>query len=133
MSKENKGLAPPASQDRVTDERSREGASPPSGSVPTGAEFLPGPWFIKDGLIRAPDLDPNGQPEAPWCVAQVFPFAGHGGDRSVANANLIAAAPELFEALLIAVAVLDRAGIIWMGEVKARAALAKARGETSHA
>jgi hypothetical protein len=29
-----------ASGDRVTDERSREGASPPSGSVPTGAILL---------------------------------------------------------------------------------------------
>lgn len=45
-----------------------------------------------------------------------------------ASARLFAAAPELLAALEIALGVIDKAGILWMGDDKARAAIAKARG-----
>jgi hypothetical protein len=49
----------------------------------------------------------------------------------IANARLIAAAPELYHYLELALTVLDRANIAWGGEPAARAVLAKASGESA--
>lgn len=103
MSKENKGLAPPASQDRVTDERSREGASPPYGSVPTGAgDWTPGPWdavSFKEGRgIGWAVIDDRHHN-----LARVYSqSASRIRGIAEANARLIAAAPEMARALVIA-------------------------------
>jgi hypothetical protein len=130
----NKDLgAPRPTADRVTDERSPEAGSPPSGSVPTGARFTPGPAGKCDGYS-------NRVAECPqWSPA---PYPQPTPDEAFANAHLISAAPELYEALeslLIAAAMLDepagfdddgdrvtlRAGMFH----EARAVLAKARGQ----
>jgi hypothetical protein len=95
---DNKDLvSPPASRDRVTDERSREGASPPSGSVPHGAgAFTPGPWRVVDIPMYPQEgiVGPSGEH-----VAEM----GHDGEarhgRERHDARLIAAAPDLYEAL----------------------------------
>jgi len=99
---EDKGWAPPASQDRVTDERSQSSLSPPSGSVPTGA-WTQGDWTAEQ--------DEFGD----WHVFSVELFDDEdeelGGDQTVivegvegwpeneANACLIAAAPKLYAEL----------------------------------
>jgi len=60
------------------------------------AGHTPGPWFVDpdDTLaIRAPDGD-----DEPWHVAEVIEYCGEG-DQTEANARLIAAAPDLLEAL----------------------------------
>ena len=94
-------------------------------------KFTPGPWQAVDGLdiIAADD----------WVVA----VATGGEDDSVANANLIAAAPDLYAALEKAFALVEALmpGLakISVKDYRAvnetpseiRAALAKARGETA--
>jgi hypothetical protein len=145
----NKDLgAPRPTADRVTDERSPEAGSPPSGSVPTGARFTPGPWHVErrrqcSVVLQAAgkcDGYSNRVAECPqWSPA---PYPQPTPDEAFANAHLISAAPELYEALeslLIAAAMLDepagfdddgdrvtlRAGMFH----EARAVLAKARGQ----
>lgn len=61
-------------------------------------KWTPGPWSVDDDsiTIRAPDAL-GGEP---WDVAAVTEFCGDNPDIEVpANARLIAAAPELYEAL----------------------------------
>ena len=90
----------------------------------TEAKHTPGPWEIKLGLphiIRTSHV--------PF-VAMVEPI----GDEGEANARFIAAAPEMEKALEMYIQAEDSDApcvelFIWAGEA-ARAALAKARGET---
>jgi hypothetical protein len=100
LERDNKGMSPPASQDRVTDERSQSALSPPSGSVPTGARFTPGPWHVVEGhsivSIKADGIDIADTSSKRYY--QSFDQT----DR--ANAHLIAAAPDMFEALEAVVA-----------------------------
>ena len=91
--------APPASQDRATDApHGAAKASPPSGSVSTGAGFTAGPWEVHpgtDGLGRIMSLDiclPS-EPEDRGAAVVASVFAGED------TARLIAAAPDLYEAL----------------------------------
>jgi len=88
------------------------------------SKHTPGPWEIKRHpdscykYISAPEHLALAQ--VVWCVEEE--------DRSPAceaNAYLIAAAPDLLEALEIA---LDCAGDAWWAE-KAESAIAKAKGE----
>lgn len=111
------------------------------------SKFTPGPWFVseddRDGMEwnRHIAIDPDGENRI--C------FMAHGGperdDEFEANACLIAAAPELYEALTDALAGLryirehyhdertatgDLYGVGFdRVEGKAQAALAKVRGE----
>lgn len=100
----------------------------------SGAQFMAGPWSIldDDGLkVTAAD----GQYE-PWHVAHICGACGHEEDTSEANARLIAAAPELYQALD---ALLRSRGVFTPGsdnylsplDEQGIAALAKARGEQS--
>ena len=91
---ENKDLdgAPPASQDRATDApHGAASASPPSGSVSTGAGHTPGPWAVNCSHIYAPDGAIIATVHNPGSKASDYPL--------VANRNLMAAAPDLAEAL----------------------------------
>ena len=92
----------------------------------TEAEHTPGPWHIMEGtdwVIVSPEVS----------VAAVYTPRGVREVRQ-ANANLIAAAPDLLEALETAAYVLEhyldytQNDMAVMAE-DARAALAKARGE----
>lgn len=83
-------------------------------------KFTPGPWKF-DVDIRGP----NGETVASgdW---------DGGVNASLANMNLIEAAPELYEALVCALMVLDGNGPRRIYDLCV-AALAKARGETGSA
>lgn len=66
-----------------------------------------------------------------WC-RRVHPIANAYFVQGEANAHLIAAAPDLYEALENAVAALESWNVSPIGGLpKMRAALAKARGEQS--
>ena len=97
-------------------------------------KFTPGPWTVE------PVRDNNGKPYATSYEAWVFVEPSVCGlwakeGCTLADAHLIAAAPELYEALSEFVAVCDAAPPVeFINEigrvvVKARAALKKARGE----
>ena len=100
-------------------------------------KFTPGPWYLEAGYENSNpgDFDEywqvhDGQ-DAIVCSSS-FCMAGN----KEANAHLIAAAPELYEALVDVMAEISSLGNIdyHFGGTgpfdKARAALAKARGET---
>lgn len=86
-------------------------------------KFTPGPWVNNQGRIES-DLE-HGWVNDGWCLAEC-----HGPQAEI-NAHLIAAAPELYEALddLMdwdsSLSVCERAKRV----KAAKAALAKARGE----
>ena len=77
-------------------------------------KFTPGPWGVNTGGEVVCDVN-----DFQWVMAQ------SRGDDDLANAHLIAAAPELYEALADLVQAFDGEP----GWGPARAALAKARGE----
>jgi hypothetical protein len=62
----------------------------------------PGRWVVDHSdsltLVLAEDNDPRSS-GGPWNIAQVYFGAGHDEDPQEANARLIAAAPDLLEAL----------------------------------
>ena len=118
---------------------SPSGSSPVPGLAadalrPTGAGFIPGPWFV--------DVTPNPNISgAHWrevrlgehgpVLAEVFHDLGDADpcfsdEDAEANARLISAAPDLYEALSAAVEV-HGDGYSW--GPAARAALRKARGD----
>ena len=92
-------------------------------SAPT---FTPGPWHVANGVQVRSERDQ---------IAKVWMMRNGEGN---ANARLIAAAPELYEALQLALLGLDaycvEKGPLFLASAlaadKARAALAKARGES---
>lgn len=104
-------------------------------------KFTPGPWFLRvdedgDEFIAAP-VDGNADHVEPWWIAQAIDM----DDQTEANAQLIAAAPDLYAHVeTLAQAMKDHLGnpateTGWVSEevaeayVAAQRALAKARGE----
>jgi hypothetical protein len=87
------------------------------------AKHTPGPWFLDDDgrIFDTPD---RGQLVAE--VATADP-AEPPAEEDVANARLIAAAPDLLAALEKVVAISDRKHDAWD---EARAAIAKAEGRS---
>ncbi|CUJ58749.1 Uncharacterised protein [Achromobacter xylosoxidans] len=101
-------------------------------------KHTPGPWYLRTN--RHPETDGR-----PWGWLDLHPpgstekaqpsgvrVTWTKGDRSEANARLIAAAPELLEALEWALRAMEARNPLWAeGErfVAARAAIAKAKGE----
>jgi hypothetical protein len=62
----------------------------------SGYTHTPGPWFLdpeRPFVVQAPDAT-----DYPWKVADVASDCG-SGDQPIANARLVAAAPDLLEAL----------------------------------
>jgi hypothetical protein len=99
-------------------------------------KFTPGPW-VNHGRITQPGI-PHSAVAAEMLIARVY--SKHFGDseQEIANANLIAAAPELLEALK-AVLKDEEWNAAMADEVtpgardnirKARAAIAKAEGQS---
>jgi hypothetical protein len=88
------------------------------------SEHTPGPWLKNSGMLYGS----NGSP-----VVAAGLGLGLGGDNGdgVRNANalLIAAAPELLEALKDALCALECCGKDYPAEAKARAAIAKVEGK----
>lgn len=92
-------------------------------------KWTPGPWIRCDAEINE-DASSHG-----WFVRvaphRVITVEGRTADEADANAHLVAAAPGLVDALLEAIIwdAYDEQGqpAVWLD--KARAALAKARGE----
>ncbi len=90
-------------------------------------EFTPGPWHVHDE-------------DGYWFIYGHNDFQIHntfnaGGNpegrfMAEANRNLIAAAPELYEALEVLLGDCAAIGVEPFGAERARAALAKARGST---
>lgn len=106
-------------------------------------QFTPGPWLVHSShrlIVPAEDAfkpvsrdankvtgDDAEMPKSLCLIAD--PRNDLSEDETYGNAFLIAAAPELYRYLELALGVLDRANVAWGGEPGARAALAKARGE----
>ena len=92
-------------------------------------KYTPGPWIIAiRGTARGEPV-PIISALPPTRGEKLMPVAMCEGDNTQANAHLIAAAPELLEALeemIKGVEEYDETA----GLSKARAAIAKAKGET---
>lgn len=111
------------------------------GSAEEFADLTGRPLAEHEGYYRANNgnwivvcRDPDGESGGPVCEVTFRGTAKRGqaygapDPVGMARARLIAAAPDLYKALAIALGVIEKAGIIWMGEDSARAALAKAQG-----
>lgn len=90
----------------------------------TEPKFTPGPWkVIESGVVA----------EGRFVIARIYldPLKEENAaiEESVANAHLIAAAPELYEALETCLLYGAMTGDDWV-IFKAETALAKARGES---
>ena len=111
-------------------------------------KWTPGPWMATNnpgdwGLAGAWAIAPSGANPYDWdqCISQVeyvTPYCAGASraeiaaaDRAAANAHLIAASPDLYEALEALVLNLEEGDFISTTRIDAAiAALAKARGET---
>ncbi len=92
----------------------------------------PGPWVVERSVIRG-DADHLGRTVAVASTLNVaWPFGRRAAKEEPYNAHLIAAAPELYEALVALMDLESRDRVMPAGPEwdAARAALAKARGET---
>ena len=96
-------------------------------------KFTPGPWLIAgESATFVYALGPEGT-NVFWCDVQAAGRERASRDELIANAHLIAAAPELYEALESARTWVDECGAqaglqAILDEIDA--ALAKARGES---
>jgi hypothetical protein len=99
-------------------------------------KWTPGPWFIDEDsepVLRVMAHDPGLEP---WHICDVAPLATSSQDKTTnwyANAHLIAAAPELYDALEKAIEYHKKRNLGWHSDelvAYMEAALAKARGET---
>lgn len=91
------------------------------------SKHTPGPWEIEEES-EGHSITNRAFTGDEWCIAEVYGKT----DTSIANANLIAAAPDLLEALLGVERLCAASGYIGVnGQYLkiVRAAIAKARGE----
>ena len=97
------------------------------------SKHTPGPWSVDGEVIRG-DEQSNGSVSVACILDGAYPYGRRAGKSARANARLIAAAPELLEALnnLLSACDLpgDRDREIEQAIPHARAAIAKAKGET---
>ena len=97
-------------------------------------KFTPGKWVSKDGMSVIVEGSGAyvGYPPKQGAIASLFD-GEYIENANRADAHLIAAAPELYEALWNMVALAEpymRDEVQEIGLLEARAALAKARGES---
>lgn len=93
-------------------------------------KHTPGPWVQADFAGPTPHGTAIQSTHDNWLVASCTGY--YGRDVAQANARLIAAAPDLLEALELCLHAVELAG--WEGDlsaIKARAAIAKATGESA--
>ena len=90
------------------------------------AEHTPGPWFVNGPW----HIQADTKTAIPVIVAQITPLRSGDNEEREANARLIAAAPELLEALEEALEVLRVNGLDPLGQDNIRAIVAKAKGAT---
>ena len=93
--------------------------------------FTKGPWVVDGNVIRG-DHQRNGSVTVACVLDVAYPYGRRAGGSTQPNARLIAAAPDLYEALkeLIDMDVAYQRGQKVSDAVdKARAALAKAEGK----
>jgi hypothetical protein len=97
-----------------------------SGKAGIPCAFTPGPWET-----RPSDISRGNWAIFPAAKFPVLGFACNYPGRTEANARLIAAAPDMFEALDAMVSTQDSGSFEEIGRATdaARAALAKARGD----
>jgi hypothetical protein len=102
----------------------------------SAAKHTPGPWHVKQLMSYVDQFEIRGPRDSGVMVARTIEWgsAAEGDDPSEANARLIAAAPELLEALQEMVDEINSGdepghGSPWHD--KARAAIAKATGSVS--
>jgi hypothetical protein len=103
----------------------------------TETKFTPGPWFAvnednenDDGAAVDAHCNIASSP-VPTMQARFIARVWADGPSPAGDAALLAAAPSLYEALASIVDVMDRLGGVQSERmVRARAALARARGET---
>ena len=91
--------------------------------MPNVSSFTPGPWCLDRNFVRA-----NTSLKAPvvaHCPKEYLDFHGLPKSERDANAQLISAAPDLLNALIVLVHVAESRGI---PTDAARAAIAKATG-----
>ena len=91
------------------------------------SKFTPGPWHYEGLHVWAGDDPANGAITQGGCGCC---NGMRDGVYEEADARLIAAAPDLLEALIDAVCALECCGKDYPAAEKARAAIAKARGES---
>jgi len=99
----------------------------------TEQKHTPGPWVVDGDVIRG-DQQRNGSISVASMLDVSYPYGRRAGESKHANARLIAAAPELLDALEACAAVcagevMHKNGLVNALE-KARAAIAKATGAT---
>jgi hypothetical protein len=83
----------------------------------------PGPWFVREGPRgRSTDIFSPSRPDTLATTA----FHGWNAEEMEANAQLIAAAPDLLEALKAVIAISDRKHDAWD---HAKAVIAEAEGK----
>lgn len=101
----------------------------------TAPKHTPGPWSFQGAATRW--ITAPSETGMPWYVAEVIGGCDHDGsgvDRQDANAHLIAAAPELYEALnlLLYRACKELADPEDCEEIqRAERAISKSRGESN--
>lgn len=108
-------------------ERTIMGNAPDSVIVPQGFKGTPGPWKMEYSEVRG---TPCVVSLSTWICGELQADNGSAidDDESVANAHLIAAAPDLLEALQGVLRVANRKTVEFDA---ARAAVAKALGDQS--
>lgn len=94
------------------------------------SKHTPGPWCVRDLPTQQRYIGPSEDGGAP-SVALVLARVNVPDERLAADARLIAAAPDLLEALCLAVEAMKHSlpnGLTGDAEQAARAAIAKATG-----
>jgi hypothetical protein len=94
------------------------------GGVVTTNKHTPGPWVVRGADTYRWQIE-HGEVKTATVVARITTPRKGGAEASDANAHLIAAAPDMLEALEAAIGYIPDADLA----ERARAAIRKARGE----